>query len=125
MTVLESVRKAPEGPAFECRRKATFGSQDEVSGSPQPTAGALQTALPEDDIELHFILLQQLVVAPEDWLEDSQTWWAEDVTRDDMQDWADQEFQAQLLALEHECLGLLREQNAILTWAVQATDDDR
>lgn len=48
-----------------------------------------------------------------------------------MQDWheetqnhEDQKFQAELLALEHERLQLLREQNVILDWAVQAVDNN-
>ncbi|KYO20768.1 hypothetical protein Y1Q_0012632 [Alligator mississippiensis] len=70
------------------------------------------------------ILLEWLVASLEDQLEGSQAWRMEDITHEDAQDWADQEFWAQLLDLEHEYVDILREQYTILAQAVQTTDND-
>ncbi|KYO48421.1 hypothetical protein Y1Q_0022630 [Alligator mississippiensis] len=55
-------------------------------------------------------------------------WWAEDVAhekaQDEVEDWADWEFWVQLLALEHEWVKALQEQNTRLAQAVQVRDDD-
>ncbi|KYO26891.1 hypothetical protein Y1Q_0019323 [Alligator mississippiensis] len=78
------------------------------------------------------LLADCLVTVPEDWLGNAQAWLvedvlcqdrqkAEDITHKEVQDlckkmWEqmDQEFQARLLALEHEQVKALQEQNAIL-----------
>ncbi|KYO39233.1 hypothetical protein Y1Q_0004862 [Alligator mississippiensis] len=65
----------------------------------------------------------ELVAVSEDHLEGSWAWRAEDITCEDAQDWANTEFSAQLLALEHKWLDLLMEQNDMLGWTVQVMDD--
>ncbi|KYO36803.1 hypothetical protein Y1Q_0020848 [Alligator mississippiensis] len=76
-------------------------------------------------------LAEQVVMTSEDWLKDTQAWWAESITCEDAwdqneeaQNQEDQEFWAQLLALVHEQVEALQEQKTILTQAVQVTEDD-
>ncbi|KYO37640.1 hypothetical protein Y1Q_0004748 [Alligator mississippiensis] len=70
------------------------------------------------------ILLQQLVVMWQNWLEDLRAWWAEDVAHEVTCDQADHELWAELLPLDQEWLQLPQEQNTILGRAVHAMDDD-
>ncbi|KYO38179.1 hypothetical protein Y1Q_0007289 [Alligator mississippiensis] len=65
-------------------------------------------------VGLHTLGCPQLVETLQDLLEDSWAWWTEDIASKNGEDWADRKFQAELLALEHESLQLLWEQNAIL-----------
>lgn len=86
------------------------------------------------------LLLQWLVEVAKEWEEWTPAWWEEDLAHQerwwveyliwetaqkDTQDWAEWEFCAELLALEQECLKLLRQQNAIQAQALQAIDNDR